>query len=318
MMRSRDCAMVQEAAPAPWKRCCPGPGQPNERLTDDQDYTSNLHRAVHGPIPPQVPAGHLPGWGCLMTDRTIAPLFTWRSAVVTSDLTSTQRHVALTLSLYMNERGGSAFPGATRLSEDCGLHVSTVRRALSDLADLGWLQLVSRGGKRGESRKANEYVATRPQPSLPLAQDDGSHRTTPSTGLTDPSHRTTPPLAQDDPSTSLNSSLKTPVGGSRRADLFEALVEVCGLDLDELTKSARGATNRAAMELDDIGASPAGVEARAKVHRQRWPDCEVTPSSLAKNYAQLGVSKSGGGRSVRLCPDCPQSLDDHDEAMCPA
>jgi len=232
-----------------------------------------------------------------VTDRSIAPLFTWRSAVVTSELTPTQRHVALTLSLYMNERGGSAFPGAGRLAGDCGLHVSTVRRALADLTELGWLQLVSRGGKRGVSRKANEYVATRPQPALPLAQDDGSHRTTGRAGLADPSHRTTPPLAQDDPNTPLNSPEKTSSGGSRRADLFESLIVASRWDLATLTKSARGRTNKAAKELDDIGATPAGVDARARVHRRKWPDLDVTPSSLAANYALLGKREGGDGPS---------------------
>lgn len=78
----------------------------------------------------------------------------------------------------------------------------------------------------------------------------------------------------------------------RKPDLlFEALVDACGLNVDELTKSARGAVNKACAELREVGASPDGVRARAAVHRQRWPSAELTPSSLAKNYAQLGVSR---------------------------
>ncbi len=77
--------------------------------------------------------------------------------------------------------------------------------------------------------------------------------------------------------------------------IFESIIEACGLNLDELTKSARGATNRAAKELREVGATPDGIRARAKVHRKRWPDAECTPSSLAKNYAQLNAKSVPDG-----------------------
>lgn len=228
-----------------------------------------------------------------MTDRTIAPLFTWRSAVVTSDLTATQRHVALTLSLYMNERGGSAYPGAGRLANDCDLHVSTVRRVLSELTNLGWLQLVSKGGKRGERKQANEYVATRPQPVLPLAQDDGSHRTTGRTGLTDPSHRTTPPLAQDDPSTSWNSSLNTPADAveeqfeawwqvypdrnGRKIGKGNALIEWRKLSVYERRRAYRGAVHLAGA--DTLPKDPERFLRRAKGGKGDFPfdDWQTAP-----------------------------------------
>lgn len=73
--------------------------------------------------------------------------------------------------------------------------------------------------------------------------------------------------------------------------IFDALIEACGLDPGELTDSARGAINKAAKELRSIDASPEGIRARAEVHRRRWPNAELTATSLAKNYALLGVSR---------------------------
>lgn len=97
--------------------------------------------------------------------------------------------------------------------------------------------------------------------------------------------------------------------------IFEALVDVCGLAPDELTKSARGRVNVAAKELRDIGASPDGIRARARVHRTRWPNAELTPTSLATNYAQLG--SSGNGRAdVPCCPKCNQQMASHDDDIC--
>lgn len=81
--------------------------------------------------------------------------------------------------------------------------------------------------------------------------------------------------------------------------VFEAIIQACGLDLDELTKSARGAANKAAKELREVGATPDGIRARAKVHRKRWPDAECTPSSLAKNYAQLNAKTAAADTGRR-------------------
>jgi hypothetical protein len=115
-------------------------------------------------------------------DGKLSPLFTWRSAVCESGLPPTTRHVALTLSLYMNERGGSAFPGASRLSHDTGLHEDSVRKHLLSLVHAGWLRQTHRGGLKGAKRTANTYVATVPPPvenrGSPPEQDRGS-RTAP-------------------------------------------------------------------------------------------------------------------------------------------
>lgn len=90
----------------------------------------------------------------------LLPLFSWRSAICQSDLPSTTRHVALTLSLYMSERGDSAYPGAERLASDTGLTVRCVRQHLKTLEDRGWLVCRVRGGGAG---KATEYAATIPE-----------------------------------------------------------------------------------------------------------------------------------------------------------
>lgn len=103
--------------------------------------------------------------------RTVAPLYTWRSAICDSDLSPTVRHVALTLSLYMNEMGGSAYPGAERLARNTGLAERTVRRDLGQLVEAGWLRIEEHGGLRGKRRTANRYVATTPASHAPVDDD---------------------------------------------------------------------------------------------------------------------------------------------------
>jgi hypothetical protein len=91
-------------------------------------------------------------------------VYTWRAALTDSDLSAITRHVALTLSIYMSEKGDSAFPGARRLAHDTGLSERAVRKQLTALVDAGWLVIVERGGLRGESRRANAYRAAIPNP----------------------------------------------------------------------------------------------------------------------------------------------------------
>lgn len=80
-----------------------------------------------------------------------------------------------------------------------------------------------------------------------------------------------------------------------RDPLFEAVVNACGWDWTQLTSSARGNANKATKELRQVGADPDAVYSRAGEHSQRWPGCDVTPSSLAKNWSQLGTPRPVNG-----------------------
>ena len=125
-----------------------------------------------------------------MTETKILPLLTWRQAVAKSSLPPTSRLVALTLSLYMNEMGGSAFPGAALLAENTGLSVKAVRGHLRGLVDAGWLVLVERGGLKGERKKANAYQAVIPNGGTTVTHARGNV-TTPMGEPNDPDGGTT-------------------------------------------------------------------------------------------------------------------------------
>lgn len=243
-----------------------------------------------------------------MAKGTIAPLFTWRSAIAAPDsgLKPTQRHVALTLALHMNEKGGSAFPGARRLSDETGLAQGTVRRVLSELVEAGWLDLQERGGRRGESRKANHYVARTPHPRLPVTeddpspsvrgrppapptQDDPSPTTTRHPASHDPSSSDAPPLTEDDPSTSWSTSWSTPSSaGGAREGLAAAISIACGQDrIPPPGTRAHRQLEDATADIARHDADPHDVPGRARIYRTRWPDAALTPHALAKHWPQL-------------------------------
>lgn len=122
-----------------------------------------------------------------------------------------------------------------------------------------------------------------------------------------------------DTDTDTEETLATAKPTRKKDPIFEALIEACGWDLNALTDSARGRTNKAAKELRQIGATPEGIHARAGVHRSKWPDMSLTPNSLAANYAELG--KTNGHKTIHhdVCSDCGQALGEkHNQETCDA
>ena len=77
-----------------------------------------------------------------------------------------------------------------------------------------------------------------------------------------------------------------------RDELWDALVEECGIDPSSITKSMRGSLNGAAKQLRDVGATAPDVHARAERYRRKWPTVSLTPSALAKHWATLAADEA--------------------------
>ncbi|WP_134797034.1 helix-turn-helix domain-containing protein [Mycobacterium avium] len=58
--------------------------------------------------------------------------------------------VMVTVFNYTNAEGRNAFPGNEALARDCNTSVSTVKRALKELTEKGWLIKVAPGGRGGD------------------------------------------------------------------------------------------------------------------------------------------------------------------------
>lgn len=250
-----------------------------------------------------------------MSGEELAPLFTWRSAVTDSDLKPVTRHVALTLSLHMNERGGSCWPSMATIGKETGLAPDTVRSHMRTLTKLGWLERIDRPGssclwkaKVPSSSNPRTPPAAHPSsPAPPVPDTQGPEPVAPPPVPQEP----TPPVPPET-STSLSSSVNSPVAPtsstrSRKAPsskppptprkpdlLWEALLAACGIDPGELTDSARGAANKAAAQLRGVQATPAQVKLRARVWPQRFEGATLTPTALARHWAQLAPNVAGG------------------------
>lgn len=96
-------------------------------------------------------------------DDRLSPLFTWRSAVASRfGPKATTRHVLLTLSLHMNERGGSCFPATTTLADETGLSRRAVEEHIRLAEETGWIRR-KEVGLSGQRWRRKSYTASVPE-----------------------------------------------------------------------------------------------------------------------------------------------------------
>lgn len=100
------------------------------------------------------------------------------------------------------------------------------------------------------------------------------------------------PEASREPEESRGEEKKLPAP-RRRDELFDAVVEVCKINPEELTPTARGPLNRALAELRGVGATPDEVRRRAAAWS--FGDEKLTPTGLAKQWPKLGGGAAPGG-----------------------
>ena len=218
----------------------------------------------------------------------LSPLFSWRGAISSpeSGLEPTSRHVALALSLHMNERGGSCFPSLDTLAAETGYHVDTVKKHLRVLATGGWITKVTRSMGVGRGSR-NDYQATTPDgvvapPSDP--PDDPAERG-PAPLLTGVVRPGDEGVMEGDKET--DASRRSVTGARAECDvLFQAIVTACGMDYAEMTARQRKACGVAMSELRQVGATPEDVAHRAVVYRQMHT-ARLTPNALANQWAAL-------------------------------
>lgn len=228
-----------------------------------------------------------------MTPATLSPLFTWRSAICESDLPMPARHLALTISLHMNERGGSAFPSVPTLAREMGASERTVERHLQTLEESGWIDV-----DRGTGRRSSTYSAcfpgaseSRPSPSesRPRGVRESPEGVIEDVGTT---------LSEDPHPSGSGSSSASSMRTARKPDpVWDAFVACFG---EPQTKTERGEMNRAVAEVKEALA-PYMIEAWTPdeqftfVHReveQRFMEADAEydhfgPMAIAKGWTRL-------------------------------
>ena len=144
--------------------------------------------------------------------------WTWRHAIIKSDLPATTRHVLLTISCFMNELGDGCYPTQEQLAEATGLSDRAVRSHLEVAEQKGWIKRQEHGFK-GQRWRNHEYSA-----SWPETQDveKGAERgSSPSDQGAEPNaegaERGSEKVRNDVPTTSPVLSNTSPSGARKRA-----------------------------------------------------------------------------------------------------
>ncbi|MDA8210205.1 MAG: hypothetical protein M0Z92_14560 [Actinomycetota bacterium] len=95
----------------------------------------------------------------------------------------------------------------------------------------------------------------------------------------------------DDAPSDVPDVLPSPRPRSRQPDpLWDALIEACEIDASRITKSARGAYNKAVSELRALGATPEEVAVAAEILRRTWKEGQITPTVLARRWPEIGAT----------------------------
>lgn len=92
--------------------------------------------------------------------------WTWRHAILKSELPATTRHVLLTISCFMNDVGGGCYPTQEQIAEASGLSDRAVRQHIDTAIEAGWLRKREHGF-RGQKWRNHEYEAAWPSKDEP-------------------------------------------------------------------------------------------------------------------------------------------------------
>lgn len=238
----------------------------------------------------------------------------WREWLRDSDEHWATKHVGITMSLSMSSTGRGATMSLETLMGQTGLAESTVKRARRALVKNEWVTCTA-GGGRGNT---NRYDAKKPGLSDRVPSETGSDETGSGHtkgGLLKPvpvekgglaaaergSEPTRNGASQTPEVGTTNETLRTRTtapAGRKPDPIFDAVIEACGLDPTQLTTSARGAINKACGDLRKVSATPALIAERARLFRSTWPSMSLTPTALAKNWAQLAARQPAVVRDV--------------------
>ena len=143
------------------------------------------------------------------------PLFTWRSAIASpvGPKNPTTRHVLLTLSLHMNERGESCYPSTKVLAAESGLSERSVCTHLDQAERDGWIvkRVLGRSGQGWRRHLYCPVVPPHALKDLQCPEDEGAEADAPGTEARDEDA-----LKDVQSSTSINTPSNTAEGARKR------------------------------------------------------------------------------------------------------
>lgn len=181
-----------------------------------------------------------------------------------SKATGIDRFVLLSIADNAWDDGSNAWPSIKRICYKTGLGRRTVQRAINSLIQMGELERIERPG---HSSFYNVLI-TDEWPDNPFLEDDVQS--------------TVPVVAKK------AKQPKKEVAKVREPDLiWEAVLDVCGINPNTLNQQERGKHNKAIKLIRESQATPDDVYIRAQVYRKKFDGIAMTPLALANHWSSL-------------------------------
>ena len=161
-----------------------------------------------------------------------------------------ERLILLVIADHCNSDGEHAFPRISVIARRANVSERTVQRKLSDLVSLGELEIVKRQGTSSLYK-----IVT------PLG------------------------IVSSTDSTSVNKEKKTAKIKQRNL-VWDALLEVCGVNPDKVNSSEASRYGRMVKLLNECHATPEEIRVRAAVYQRKFPQVNMTPSALVNRWSE--------------------------------
>jgi len=200
------------------------------------------------------------------------------------NLSTSEKFVLLGIANHSRPDGTNSFPSLDTLCGYTLLSKSSVQRAIKALVEKNYLEKESGGGRR-----SNTYKLKMDRNDVELKaiehghgdHPDGSQR--PPTLVTETTQGsqalTIEPL--------YNRNITEIEPSKKRDEVWDAIMDACGVNTASLNSNERGRYNKAVKLLKESNATAQEIHMRVKVYKRKFKGAAITPIAVANHWSEL-------------------------------
>ena len=235
------------------------------------------------------------------------------------EVTTNEKFVLLGIANHAQPSGKGAFPSLETLSRYTRLSKSTVQRCVKKLVDQGLLTKSSGNGRKSTSYTIEmdfaqvvkrELIPSDNENDTPDNENEGSQTDHPQPDESESRVVTVTTQGGQALTTQGGQALTTQGGQAltteplyirnttaleptrqksqrKRDAIWDALMEVCGVNTSTINSNERGRYGRAVKLLKESEATADEIHARAKLYRRKFPGASMTAMAIANHWSEL-------------------------------
>ena len=208
------------------------------------------------------------------------------------NLTTNEKFVLLGIANHARPNGKNSFPSLDTLGRYTLLSRSTVKRCIANLEEKGFIKKETGGG-----RKSNLYTlcierdhAEIVELKLVEGHSDQGQSEPPEGSEETPQQGQALDLVEvqaltPEPLYNRNETEIKPL--KKKDEVWDAIMEACGVNAKTLNSNERGRYNKAVKLLKESGATSDEIFMRVRVYRRKFSGAAVTPIAVANHWSEL-------------------------------